>query len=121
MFSVPLRRALVVDTDLPYPEGRAAAEVLKVGAGSREGEAESTTGLRLIVVNAIASAAFAVLTQTKLAVAEAAVWFRTGAGATGISGGLSFALIGVGHLVGLSVGIAMLAGIAIAGGWRYPS
>ena len=115
MFSVPLRRALVVDTDLPYPEGRAAAEVLKVGAGSREGEAESATGLRLIVVNAIASAAFAVLTQTKLAVAEAAIWFRTGAGASGISGGLSFALIGVGHLVGLSVGIAMLAGIAI--GW----
>jgi len=32
MFSVPLRRALVVDTDLPYPEGRAAAEVLKVGS-----------------------------------------------------------------------------------------
>src|SRR5213592_2966259 len=42
MFSVPLRRALVVDTDLPYPEGRAAAEVLMVGAGSRAGEAEST-------------------------------------------------------------------------------
>ena len=31
MFSVPLRRTLVVDTDLPYPEGVAAAEVLRVG------------------------------------------------------------------------------------------
>ena len=41
MFSVPLRRALVLDTPLPYPEGRAAAEVLKVGAGSREGATES--------------------------------------------------------------------------------
>ena len=41
MFSVPLRRALVVDSPLPYPEGRAAAEVLKVGAGSREGGEES--------------------------------------------------------------------------------
>ena len=115
MFSVPLRRALVVDTDLPFPEGRAAAEVLMVGAGSRAGEAESGKGLRLIVVNALVSAGFAVLTQTKLVVAEAAQFFRVGAGATGISGGLSFALIGAGHLVGLSVGLAMLAGVVI--GW----
>jgi putative OPT family oligopeptide transporter len=115
MFSVPLRRALVVETDLPYPEGHAAAEVLKVGAGSREGEAESARGLRLIVVNSIVSAGFAILTQTKLAVAEASTWVRAGSGATGISGGLSFALVGVGHLVGLSVGMAMLAGIVI--GW----
>ena len=115
MFSVPLRRALVVDSPLPYPEGRAAAEVLKIGAGSREGEAESARGLRLIVVNAIVSAGFAILTQTKVVVAEAAAFFRVGAGATGISGGLSFALIGAGHLGGLSVGLAMFAGVVI--GW----
>ncbi|WP_093334133.1 OPT family oligopeptide transporter [Sphingomonas rubra] len=115
MFSVPLRRALVVDTPLPFPEGRAAAEVLKVGAGSREGAAESARGLWVIVWTAIVSAGFAILTQTRLVAAEAALWFRAGAGATGISGGLSFALIGAGHLVGLSVGMAMLAGIVL--GW----
>jgi putative OPT family oligopeptide transporter len=115
LFSVPLRRALVVDTVLPYPEGRAAAEVLKVGAGSREGGEESTAGLKIIVVNALVSAGFAVLTQTKLAAAEAATYFRVGAGATGISGGLSFALLGAGHLVGISVGMAMFAGVVI--GW----
>ena len=107
MFSVPLRRALVVDTDLPYPEGHAAAEVLKVGAGSREGEEESARGLRVIVVNSVVSAGFAILTQTRLAVAEATQFFRIGGGGTEISGGLSFALLGVGHLVGLSVGMAM--------------
>ncbi len=115
LFSVPLRRALVVDTVLPYPEGRAAAEVLKVGAGSREGGAESARGLGIIVVNALVSAGFAILTQTKLVAAEAATWFRVGAGATGISGGLSFALLGAGHLVGISVGMAMFAGVVI--GW----
>lgn len=115
MFSVPLRRALVLDTPLPYPEGRAAAEVLKVGAGSREGAAESAKGLWVIIWTALTSAGFAILTQTKLAVAEAALWFRAGTGATGLAGGLSFALIGAGHLVGLSVGIAMLAGIVL--GW----
>ena len=115
LFSVPLRRALVVDTVLPYPEGRAAAEVLKVGAGSREGGEESARGLGIIVVNALVSAGFAILTQTKLVAAEAATWFRVGAGATGISGGLSFALLGAGHLVGISVGMAIFTGVVI--GW----
>jgi len=115
MFSVPLRRALVIDSPLPYPEGRAAAEVLKVGAGSREGAAESARGLWTIVWSALASGGFAILTQTKLVAAEATMWFRVGAGATGIAGGLSFALVGAGHLVGLSVGCAMLVGIVL--GW----
>ncbi|MYL98639.1 oligopeptide transporter, OPT family [Novosphingobium sp. FGD1] len=115
LFSVPLRRALVVDTPLPYPEGHAAAEVLRVGSGSREGAEESAKGLSVLVWNALASVGFAVLTQTRLVAGEAAVWFRTGAGATGISGGLSFALLGVGHLVGLSVGMAMFLGLAV--GW----
>ncbi|UYY76091.1 OPT family oligopeptide transporter [Sphingomonas sp. R1] len=116
MFSVPLRRALVVDSpDLPYPEGRAAAEVLQVGAGSREGAEESARGLKVIVVNAIASAGFAVITRMKLAAEEGAVFFKAGAGSTGIIGGLQFALIGAGHLIGLTVGIAILVGVAI--GW----
>src|SRR3546814_7258771 len=37
MFSVPLRRALVAGSDLPYPEGVAAAEVLKVGSRAGDG------------------------------------------------------------------------------------
>lgn len=116
MFSVPLRRALVVDGNLPYPEGRAAAEVLKVGAESREGAAESGKGLAIIVVNALVSAGFAAFAKTKLVVEEAAVFFRAGAGATGISGGLSFALFGAGHLVGISVGMAMFVGL-VTGWW----
>ncbi|KHK90722.1 OPT family oligopeptide transporter [Novosphingobium malaysiense] len=115
LFSVPLRRALVVDTPLPYPEGKAAAEVLRVGSGSREGAAESAKGLSVLVWNALASAGFAILTQMRLVAGEAAVWFRAGSGATGISGGLSFALLGVGHLVGLSVGMAMFLGLVV--GW----
>ena len=36
LFSIPLRRALVVNSPLPFPEGVAAAEVLKVGATGDE-------------------------------------------------------------------------------------
>jgi putative OPT family oligopeptide transporter len=106
---------MVVDSPLPFPEGRAAAEVLQVGSNSRAGEEESAKGLSVLVWSSLVSAGFAILTQTRLVAAEASAWFRAGAGATGISGGLSFALMGVGHLVGISVGMAMFLGLAI--GW----
>ena len=43
LFTIPLRRALVTNSDLPYPEGVAAAEVLKVGSGTR-GETKDESG-----------------------------------------------------------------------------
>ena len=116
LFSVPLRRALVVDADLPYPEGRAAAEVLQVGAASAEGAAENKAGLSALLWNCLVAAGFTLLTQMKLAAAEVSKWFSIGAGATGIAGGLGFALFGVGHLVGLSVGLAQLVGL-VTGWW----
>jgi putative OPT family oligopeptide transporter len=115
MFSVPLRRALVTGSDLPYPEGVAAAEVLRVGFGSAEGAAENAKGLATIVAGSLVSALFALLAAAKLAAAEVATAFRLGGGAaSGASASLSMALIGVGHLVGLSVGLAMFVGMLIA-------
>ena len=114
MFSVPLRRALVTGSDLPYPEGVAAAEVLKVGFGSAEGKEENAKGLRMIIVGSVTSAGYALLSAMRLAASDIAVAFRVGSGATAVSTSLSMALIGVGHLVGLSVGIAMLVGMLIS-------
>lgn len=119
MYSVPLRRALVTGTDLPYPEGLAAAEVLKVGSGIGGAE-ENRRGLLLIVWSSIASAAFYALAQTKLLAADAAKSFTVGSGATTVSASLSMLLIGVGHLVGVTVGIAMLVGLVISWGFLVP-
>ena len=116
MYSVPLRRALVTGTDLPFPEGIAAAEVLKVGSGVGGAE-ENRRGLMLIVWSSIASAVFYALAQTKLLAADATKAFKVGSGATSVSGSLSMLLIGVGHLVGLTVGIAMFVGLLIS--WAY--
>ena len=113
MFSVPLRRALVTGSDLPYPEGVAAAEVLKVGAGVGGAE-ENRIGLRMIIWSSIVSAAYALIAQTKYLATEASRSFGFGGGATSVSTSLSMALIGVGHLVGMAVGIAMLAGLIIS-------
>ncbi len=115
MFSVPLRRALVVDTPLPYPEGVAAAEVLKVGAGSKEGDEENKLGLRLIIYSSVSAGLFTIISKTRLLAEEVGYYFHAGASSTGVSGGLSYALFGAGHLVGLSVGMANFIGMVI--GW----
>ncbi|WP_260599719.1 OPT family oligopeptide transporter [Sphingomonas endolithica] len=120
MFSVPLRRALVTGSDLPYPEGVAAAEVLKVGTESSDGDTENARGLRVIVLGSLVSAGFALLAAAKLAAAEAAKNFKIGASATGVSASYSMALIGVGHLVGISVGAAMFVGMLIAWAGMMP-
>ena len=116
MYSVPLRRALVTGTDLPYPEGVAAAEVLKVGAGVG-GPEENRRGLVMIIWSSVAAALYQLLAAMGIVAGAAAKSFRTGSGATQISASFSLALIGVGHLVGLAVGIAMLVGVLIS--WAY--
>jgi len=113
LYSVPLRRALVTGTDLPFPEGVAAAEVLKVGTGVG-GVEENRRGLTMIVWSSVVSAAFGALAQTRLLVGEVAKAFKFGSGASAASTSLSMLLIGVGHLVGLAVGIAMFVGLLIS-------
>jgi putative OPT family oligopeptide transporter len=122
MYSVPLRRALVSQSDLPYPEGVAAAEVLKVGVGggSASDVEHNRAGLLALVTGTFASAAFAAVVGTRLFAGEIAGYFRAGAVTTGLGFSLSLALVGAGHLIGLSVGLAILAGLIIAGGVATP-
>ena len=120
MYSVPLRRALVTNSDLPYPEGVAAAEVLKVGTGEDANAERNARGLWAIVKGAAAAAFFSVLAAMKLVSSEVTTSFRVGSGATAVSASLSLALIGVGHLVGLTVAVAMLVGLVIAWGVLVP-
>lgn len=130
MYSIPLRRALVTNSDLPYPEGVACAEVLKVGAGgddqaSAQAAAESNrAGLMAVLWGSIVSAVFSVVVATRVFVGDWVRYFRVGSGdSAGVSGFdffLSFALFGIGHLVGLWVGVAMLVGALIGWGWGVP-
>ena len=121
-FSIPLRRALVVNAGLPYPEGVAAAEVLKVGSPgveqTDEAVRENKAGLGVVVVGAIVSAAYAWLIAARGFVGEAARFFKLpaalGGGATGVGFGMQFALLGAGHLIGLTVGLAQLFGLILA-------
>ena len=125
MYTIPLRRALVTDSDLPYPEGVACAEVLKVGGGdASESSAEESSkdGLLAVAAGTAVSAVFAIVVATKIFASDVVQYFRIGdrGGATGYDFSLSFALLAVGHLVGLWVGVAMLLGAVIAWGWAVP-
>ena len=125
MYTIPLRRALVTDSDLPYPEGVACAEVLKVGGGDESessAEESSKDGLLAVAAGTAVSAVFAIVVATKIFAADVVQYFRIGdrGGATGYDFSLSFALLAVGHLVGLWVGVAMLLGAVIAWGWAVP-
>ncbi len=119
LFTIPLRRALVTNSDLPYPEGVAAAEVLKVGSSARgEGAAdasEAREGLTAVVLGTAASAGLAIFGAMRIAATEVTGVFRLGAtAASGYSMAWSLALFGAGHLVGIAVGMAMLTGLLIA-------
>jgi putative OPT family oligopeptide transporter len=123
MYSIPLRRALVTNSDLPYPERVACAEVLKVGAGT-EGDGASAdaalesnrAGLMAVMWGSIVSGVFAVVVATRVFAGDVVNYFRPAwdrGGVTGFDFFLSFALFGIGHLVGLWVGVAMLVGWAM--------
>lgn len=119
LFTIPLRRALVTTSDLPYPEGVAAAEVLKVGSGTRgetkDESGEAREGLAAVILGSVASAVLAIVTATRIAAAQVTGFFRVGVMAsTGYDIAWSLALVGAGHLVGLSVGMAMLTGLVTA-------
>jgi len=127
-FSIPLRRALVVEAGLPYPEGVAAAEVLTVGSrGAEQTESavrENAAGLWVVVTGALVSAGYALLVAGRVFAGETARFLKLpaalGGGATGIGFGMQFALLGAWHLIGLSVGLAQLFGLILAWGIAVP-
>ena len=127
MYSIPLRRALVTGSDLPYPEGVACAEVLKVGspgeAGTAQGAEDSRAGLLAVIWGAISAALFALVVATRVFASDVVQYFRFGGEkgpVTGFDFNLSMALFAVGHLVGLWVGVAMGVGALIGWGWGVP-
>lgn len=114
LFTIPLRRAMVVNSDLPYPEGMAAAEILKVGSGEHR-DSNKAGGLREILGGGIVAGIVALCTSGfKVLAGEIGFWFHVGRGMTQMPLGFSTALVGAGYLVGIASGIAMLIGILIA-------
>ena len=118
LFTIPLRRAMVVNSDLPYPEGVAAAEILKAG-----NHTDGDSGVKDIAYGGVLAGSVAFLTNGLRVMADgASAWF------TGIGGkavfqipmGFSLALLGAGYLIGIVGGIAILLGTFFAWGLAVP-
>ena len=116
LFTIPLRRAMVVNSDLPYPEGVAAAEILK--AGNHE---DGDSGVKDIAYGGVLAGLVAFLTNGLRVMADgASAWIQTSKAAFQLPMGFSLALLGAGYLIGIVGGIAMLIGVILTWGVAVP-
>ncbi|WP_136437448.1 OPT family oligopeptide transporter [Haemophilus influenzae] len=116
LFTIPLRRAMVVNSNLPYPEGVAAAEILKAG-----NHADGDSGVKDIAYGGVLAGLVAFLTNGLRMMADgASAWIQTGKAAFQLPMGFSLALLGAGYLIGIVGGIAMLIGVILTWGVAVP-
>jgi putative OPT family oligopeptide transporter len=118
LFTIPLRRAMVVGSDLPFPEGVAAAEILRVGVGQvpegEPGAADIAAGGLIAAAMNFGASGLHVLSD------GLSVWLHAGNAIFRLSTGFSLALLGAGYLIGLYAGLAMLLGAVISWGIAVP-
>ncbi|HEZ3473365.1 TPA: oligopeptide transporter, OPT family [Neisseria meningitidis] len=121
IFTIPLRYAMVVKSDLPYPEGVAAAEILKVGGHEEGGNRQGGSGIKELAAGGALAGLMSFCAGGLRVIADSAsYWFKSGTAIFQLPMGFSLALLGAGYLVGLTGGIAILLGISIAWGIAVP-
>lgn len=114
LFTIPLRRSLIVEEGLTYPEGTATAEVLKVGDSARAGV--GGTGIAYLAWAGVCGA-LAKLSETGLRIWEGTAQAAGYLGQSTIAyvgANLSPALLSVGYIVGLNIAVLVLAGGVIS-------
>ena len=104
LFTIPLRRALIIEGKLKFPEGIATAEVLK--SGERKG-----SGVKYIAQAAVAGGLF------KFAESGLRIWPGAVEAARSVGGTLAYfgsnlspALLSVGYIVGLNIAVLIFLG-----------
>lgn len=109
LFTIPLRRALLLDHSLRYPEGVAIGNVLKASS-------DKSTDMSALTVGGLVGAIIS-LCQTGLQIFtdSFSYWVKTSNTVLGFGLGLSPALIAAGYIVGVNVAISILVGVIL--GW----
>ncbi len=105
LFSVPLRRTMIIDEPLAFPEGKAAAEVLR--AGENPGP-----GVKILALAGTIGAALKLAAESgmRLIPDNASGGTFVGKFLAYMGTNLSPALLGVGYIVGLNIGIVVVSG-----------
>ena len=126
LYTVPLRRVMVVQSSLPYPEGVAAAEVLRVGQAQREPGAASTGqrssgGMVSLAWGTALAALFGFLSGGLRLLGDAVnFWLPAGNVVFRVAAGFSPALLAAGYLMGAAAGMATLLGLVLCWGVVVP-
>lgn len=133
MFTIPLRHVMVVQSNLPYPEGVAAAEILRVGSAERAQDAAEdnaagkavgrpvATGMGDIVAGGVVAAVVSFAANGLRVLGDSVSgWFALGGAVFRLPMGFSLALLGAGYLIGIVAGLAMLTGLIISWGIAVP-
>lgn len=124
LYTIPLRRVMVVQSTLPYPEGVAAAEVLKVGNAPVDpdtGRSAAAEGLRDIMGGGLVAAVFALVSGGFKWLGEGINgWFQIGPSVFRVATGFSPALVAAGFMMGIRGGMAILVGLLICWGVTVP-
>lgn len=109
LFSIPLRKVLVTEPSLPYPEGRAIAQLLQAGQ-------QKATGFKEMLLGGVAGGCLEFMQMgLQLVTGGLQKWFLVGKTYIGFGFGFSASLIGAGYLMGFRVGLSILIGAII--GW----
>ncbi|MFC1681253.1 OPT family oligopeptide transporter [Pseudomonadota bacterium] len=113
LFTIPLRRALIVEEQLQFPEGIATAEVLATGESG-------ATGLKYLVQAGLAGAFFKIAGESAMV-----LWTdimtatrRIGDSFASFQLNLSPALVSVGYIVGLNISLLVFSG-GVIGRWIF--
>lgn len=109
MFSIPLRRLLVKEPSLKFPEGRAIAEVLKISSSKASGFTQLIWGGVIGAVIELGQTGFKIFANSWQA------WFMGGRSIYGFGAGFSPAMIGAGFLVGFPMCLSIMIGAVL--GW----
>ncbi len=107
LFSIPLRRVLVNDQTLKFPEGRAIAEVLKSSA--------EKVGLHNIVFGGVVGAVIELFqVGFKVIASSWNYWFVAQRSIFGFGAGFSATMIGAGYLIGHEMAISIFLGAVVS-------
>lgn len=114
MFSIPIRKVLVTSKSLPFPEGRAVAEVLQTNH-------KEASGFREMIIGSSVGGLIELL-QSGLNIIASSIkgWVAVGNTLVGGSIGFSSTLIGAGYLIGFNIGLCILLGAVISWGICSP-
>lgn len=110
LFTIPLRRALLIDKTLRYPEGFAITNVLRASVSKEKTDVKS-----LVLGGAVGSIISLFQTGFQILTDSFQYWVKTSNTVFGFGLGLSPALLAAGYIVGINVAISLLVGIFI--GW----